>query len=191
MRFKFLLFIVLACLLCLSSQAQEKRIIVCTESDAEVYKKWAKRDAAYLITKEEKEAYEKLITSAEREKFIEDFWRRRDPTPATEVNEFRTEHYERIAYTNEHFASGIPGWMTDRGRTYIVYGKPDRIEKGRAKFENFENILFETWHYKSLKGVGTGVEVTFIDPTETNEYRIRKHSKAELEKYKCSECGSL
>ena len=94
----------------------------------EAYKKWINQDVLYIITKEEKRAFNALVTDEERENFIENFWRRRDPNPDTEENEYREEYYERIAYANEHFSSGIPGWRTDRGRVYIAWGKPDSIE---------------------------------------------------------------
>src|SRR3954466_14876244 len=92
------------------------------------YKHWLEKAGPYIITDEERKAFKKLETDEERERFIEEFWRRRDPDPDTDENEYREEYYERIAYGNEHFASGIPGWKTDRGRIYIVYGKPDEIE---------------------------------------------------------------
>ena len=92
------------------------------------YKDWLDKDVAYIITDEERRAFKKLETDDERENFIEEFWRRRDPDPDTNENEYREEYYERIAYANEHFASGIPGWKTDRGRIYIMYGKPDERE---------------------------------------------------------------
>src|SRR5688572_2662785 len=92
------------------------------------FKKWLDNDVAYIITSEEKKAFKALATDEERDNFIENFWRRRDPNPDTEENEYREEYYERIAYANEHFASGIPGWKTDRGRVYITHGKPDSIE---------------------------------------------------------------
>ncbi|MGH9818869.1 MAG: GWxTD domain-containing protein, partial [Pyrinomonadaceae bacterium] len=94
----------------------------------DVYKKWINTDVAYIITKDEKKAFYALTTDDERENFIENFWRRRDPDPDTEENEYRDQYYERIAYANEHFTSGIPGWKTDRGRIYITWGKPDEIE---------------------------------------------------------------
>src|SRR5205085_5452728 len=96
--------------------------------NTKIYKKWMDNDVAYIITDEERNAFKKLQTDEERENFIENFWRRRDPDPDTEENEFREEYYERIAYANEHFASGIPGWRTDRGRIYIAWGKPDAME---------------------------------------------------------------
>ncbi|PYS99944.1 MAG: GWxTD domain-containing protein, partial [Acidobacteria bacterium] len=93
-----------------------------------MFKKWIEEDVAYIITSEERKAWNKLQTDEEREQFIEAFWRRRDPDPDTEANEYLEEHYERIAYANQHFASGIPGWKTDRGRIYIMYGPPNEKE---------------------------------------------------------------
>src|SRR5215469_6982707 len=92
------------------------------------YKKWLNEDVVYIITDEERQAWKRLATDEEREQFIEQFWLRRDPTPDTAENEFKEEHYERIAYANERFSSGKPGWKTDRGRIYITRGKPDEIE---------------------------------------------------------------
>lgn len=150
----------------------------------EVYKKWINNDVAYIITKEEKRAFNSLKTDEERENFIENFWRRRDPNPDTEENEYREEYYERIAYANEHFASGIPGWKTDRGRIYIAWGKPDGIEShpsggsyDRPSYEGGGSTTtypFETWFYRHLDGVGDGIEIEFVDPTGTGEYRIAR-----------------
>src|ERR1700733_6730240 len=92
------------------------------------YKKWLNEDVGYIISDEEKQAWKRLATDDERQQFIEQFWLRRDPTPDTEENEFKEEHYRRIAYANERFASGIPGWKTDRGRIYIMYGPADEVE---------------------------------------------------------------
>ena len=92
------------------------------------YKKWLNEDVGYIISDEEKQAWKRLATDDERQQFIEHFWLRRDPTPDTEENEFKEEHYRRIAYANEHYASGIPGWKTDRGRIYIMYGPADEID---------------------------------------------------------------
>ncbi|MBS1793821.1 MAG: GWxTD domain-containing protein [Acidobacteria bacterium] len=150
----------------------------------QVYKDWLKKDVAYIITDEEKKAFNALKTDEERENFIENFWRRRDPNPDTEENEFREEYYERIAYANEHFASGIPGWMTDRGRIYITWGKPDSIEAhpsggayDRPSYEGGGSTTtypFETWFYRHLDNVGDGIEIEFVDPTGTGEYRIAR-----------------
>ena len=149
-----------------------------------VYKDWVNKDVAYIITNDEKKAFNKLTTDEERENFIENFWRRRDPNPDTEENEFREEFYERIAYANEHFTSGIPGWKTDRGRIYITWGKPDSIESrpsggtyDRPSYEGGGTTTtypFETWFFRHLEGVGSGIEIEFVDPTGTGEYRIAR-----------------
>lgn len=149
-----------------------------------IYKDWVNKDVAYIITKEEKKAFDQLKTDEERENFIANFWLRRDPNPDTEENEFREEFYERIAYANEHFASGIPGWKTDRGRIYITWGKPDSVEShpsggayDRPSYEGGGSTTtypFEVWFYRYLEGVGSGIEIEFVDPTGTGEYRIAR-----------------
>jgi GWxTD domain-containing protein len=148
----------------------------------QAYKRWLDNDVSYIITKDEKRAFMALQTDEERENFIENFWRRRDPDPDTEENEYREEYYERIAYANEKFASGIPGWKTDRGRIYIQWGKPDSVEShpsgGSYERPSYEGggstttYPFEVWFYRHLDGVGDGIEIEFVDPTGTGEYRI-------------------
>ena len=148
------------------------------------YKDWLEKDVTYVITDEERKAFKKLATDDERERFIEEFWRRRDPDPDTDENEFKEEYYERIAYANEHFASGIPGWKSDRGRIWIMYGKPDERETHpsggsyeRPSYEGGGNTTtypFEIWFYRYLAGVGSGIEIEFVDPTGTGEYRIAR-----------------
>jgi len=149
-----------------------------------MFKKWIDEDVAYIITDEEKKAWKKLATDAEREQFIEAFWRRRDPDPDTELNEYLEEHYERVAYANQHFASGIPGWKTDRGRIYIMYGAPHEKEShpsgGSYERPSYEGggstttYPFEIWFYRYLPGIGSGIEIEFVDPTGTGEYRIAR-----------------
>ena len=149
------------------------------------YKDWLDKDVAYIITDEERKAFKKLATDDERERFIEEFWRRRDPDPDTDENEYREEYYERIAYANEHYASGIPGWKTDRGRIYITWGKPDEVEShpsgGAYERESYEGggstttYPFERWFYRYLPGVGSGIEIEFVDPTGSGEYRIARN----------------
>ncbi len=149
------------------------------------YRDWLDKDVTYVITDEEKKAFKKLATDDERERFIEDFWRRRDPDPDTDENEFKEEYYERIAYANENFASGIPGWKTDRGRIWIMYGKPDGREThpmggsyDRPSYEgggNTSTYPFETWFYRYIPGVGSGIEIEFVDPTGSGEYRIARN----------------
>ena len=152
----------------------------------EAYKRWLNTDVDYIITKEEKRAFLALQTDEERENFIENFWRRRDPNPDTEENEYREEYYERIAYANEHFTSGIPGWRTDRGRIYIAWGKPDSVEShaGGGAYDRpiwegggtTTTYPFEIWYYRHLDGVGDGLEIEFVDPTGTGEYRLARNA---------------
>ncbi len=152
------------------------------EEISKIYQNWLSKDVRYIITKEEKRAFKSLKTDDERENFIENFWRRRDPNPDTEENEYREEYYERIAYSNEHYTSGKPGWMTDRGRIYITWGKPDGVEShpmggsyNRPSYEGggtTSTYPFEIWFYRYLDGIGSGIEIEFVDPTGSGEYRI-------------------
>ncbi|HLY20756.1 MAG TPA: GWxTD domain-containing protein [Bryobacteraceae bacterium] len=146
------------------------------------YRKWLNEDVVYIITDEEKTAFKRLATDEEREQFIEQFWLRRDPTPDTEENEFKEEHYRRIAYANDHYASGIPGWKSDRGRIYIMYGPADEIEShpsGGSYQRPMEEgggetstYPFEQWRYRYLEGIGTNIIIEFVDPTMSGEYRM-------------------
>lgn len=146
------------------------------------YKKWLNEEVVYIITDEERKAFSRLQTDEEREQFIENFWLRRDPTPDTEENEYREEIYRRIAYANEMFASGVPGWKTDRGRIYIMFGPPDErdehpsggtydrpIEEGGGTTTVYP---FEDWRYRYIEGVGTDVNIEFVDTTMTGEYHM-------------------
>jgi len=146
------------------------------------YRKWLEEDVAYIITDEERAAFKRLSTDEEREQFIEQFWLRRDTTPDTVENEYKEEHYRRIAYANERFASGIPGWKTDRGRIYITFGPPDEIES-HPSGGTYERPIeegggttsvypFEKWRYRYIEGIGTDVIIEFVDPTMTGEYRM-------------------
>src|SRR5579871_4394839 len=152
------------------------------ENASRVFKKWLDEDVAYIITNEERTAYKALKTDEERQQFIEQFWLRRDPTPDTEENEFKEEHYRRIAYANERFASGIPGWKTDRGRIYIMYGPPDEIEdhsSGGSYQRPIEEgggetstYPFQQWRYRYIEGIGTNIIIEFVDPTMSGEFHM-------------------
>ncbi len=146
------------------------------------YKKWLDEDVVYIITDEERAAFRQLSNDEERDNFIEAFWQRRDPTPDTEENEYKEEHYQRIAYANEHFAAGVPGWKTDRGRMYIVFGKPDEIEahpaggsyqrpmeEGGGETSTFP---FEDWRYRYIDGIGQEVIIEFVDSCMCGEYHM-------------------
>ena len=149
---------------------------------AEYYKKWLQEDVLYIISEEEKKVFKDLSNEEEREKFIEQFWYRRDPDPRTNDNEFKEEHYRRIVYANERYASGIPGWKTDRGRIYITYGQPAEIEShpsgGSYNREIWEGggttstFPFERWRYRHIDGIGDDIEIEFVDKSMSGEYRI-------------------
>ncbi|MBI3661984.1 MAG: GWxTD domain-containing protein [Acidobacteria bacterium] len=146
------------------------------------YRKWLKEEVGYIIMDEERFAFLRLNTNEEREQFIEQFWLRRDPSPDTVENEFKEEHYRRIAYANERFASGIPGWKTDRGRIYIMWGPADEVEShptgGSYQRPSEEGggststYAFEKWRYRYLEGIGNDVILEFVDPSGSGEYRL-------------------
>ncbi len=146
------------------------------------WKKWLNEDVSYIITDEERKAFKQFATDEEREQFVEQFWLRRDPTPDTVEIEYKEEHYRRIAYANEHYASGIPGWKSDRGRIYITFGPPDEIDShpsgGSYQRPSAEGggetstYPFEDWRYRYIEGIGNDVNIEFVDPTMTGEYRM-------------------
>jgi GWxTD domain-containing protein len=146
------------------------------------YKKWLEEDVLYIISDEEKNVFKSLKNDEERESFIEDFWQRRNPDPRSPYNTFKEEHYRRIAYANQHFASGIPGWKTDRGRIYIMYGKPDELEShptggayDRPYYEGggtTTTFPFEKWWYRHIDGIGDDIEIEFVDKSMSGEYRM-------------------
>jgi GWxTD domain-containing protein len=162
------------------SDLQKSKVKESTLND--YYKKWLNEDVLYIITSEERDTFKSLTTDEERENFIEQFWLRRNSDPREASNEFKAEHYRRIAYSNEHFASGIPGWKTDRGRIYILYGEPDGKEShpsgGQYQREFWEGggqtsvYPFERWRYRHIDNVGDDIELEFVDKTFTNEYRL-------------------
>jgi len=146
------------------------------------YKTWLNEDVLYIITPEERSTFLRLSTNEEREQFIEQFWLRRSSNPDLPDNDFKEEHYRRIAYANEHFASGFPGWKTDRGRIYIIWGKPDEIEShptggtyDRPPEEGGGSTTtypWETWRYRYLEGIQENVILEFVDPSGTGEYHL-------------------
>ena len=133
------------------------------------YEQWPS-EVAYIIKPEELAAYQKLTTNEEREKFIEQFWERRNPNPGSPHNQFREDYYRRIAYANAHFASSLPGWKTDRGRIYIMYGPPDEIEAHPAQKPH----PTEEWRYREMKGVGAKVIMRFVDQTGKGDYHLER-----------------
>jgi GWxTD domain-containing protein len=165
-----------------TKEQKEREKSLKAEKEGKFYKDWLEKDVVYIITDEERKAFKNLTTDEERDNFIEQFWLRRDPTPDTVENEYREDHYQRIAYANEHFASGIPGWKTDRGRIYIMYGKADEIESHpsggsyqRPQEEgggSTSTYPFEIWRYRYIEGIGNEVMLEFVDPTMSGEYHL-------------------
>ncbi len=165
------------------SEKQKKENRKALEKElGKTYKKWLDEDVRWIITPEELSAFKQLSNDEERDNFIEQFWLRRDPTPDTVENEYKEEHYRRIAYANEHFAAGIAGWRTDRGRIYIAYGPPDEIEShpsgglyNRPIDEGggtTSTYPFETWRYRYIEGIGNEVILEFVDTCMCNEYHL-------------------
>jgi GWxTD domain-containing protein len=164
-----------------SPDEKERKI---TREPKKAYVQWI-NDHDLILTQSERDAWKKLATDDEREKYIEEVWRSRDPDPDTEENEFKEQFYERVAYANEHFSSGKAGRLTDRGRIYIKFGKPDSIEShpagGSYERPSWEGggstttYPFEKWFYRYLPNVRSGVEIEFVDPTGSGEYRIARN----------------
>jgi len=165
----------------LTKEQKKKMGRALKELDAQ-YKQWLSEDVVYIISPEERTAFLQLSTSEEREQFIEQFWLRRSSNPDLPENDFKEEHYRRIAYANEHYASGIPGWKTDRGRTYIIWGPADEIDShptggtyDRPMDEGGGSTTtypWETWRYRYLEGIGENVIIEFVDPTGSGEYHM-------------------
>ena len=166
----------------LSEKQKKENAKALQKEISKTYKKWLDEDVRWIITDEERAAFKQLSNDEERDQFIEQFWLRRDPTPDTAENEFKEEHYRRIAYANEHFAAGIPGWKTDRGRIYIIYGPPDNIEAHPAGGlylrppeeggGTTSTYPFETWHYRYLEGIGQNIDMEFVDPCMCGDFHM-------------------
>jgi GWxTD domain-containing protein len=140
------------------------------------YQKWLNEDVVWIIAPEERMAFSALTNDEERDKFVEQFWQRRNPVPGSSENKSKAEHYRRIAYANTHFAASTPGWKTDRGRIYIVYGPPDEVDghpaAGDAK-------PFEFWRYHSIQERGVDrkdVDMTFVDVCSCGDYQLQSHA---------------
>jgi GWxTD domain-containing protein len=166
----------------LSEKQKKENAKALKQELSKTYKKWLDEDVVYIISDEERKAFKQLSNDEERDQFIEAFWQRRDPTPDTEENEFKEEHYRRIEYANEHFAAGIPGWKTDRGRIYIMYGPADEIdahpsggtydrpmEEGGGQTSTFP---FEDWRYRYLEGIGQEVIIEFVDTCMCGDFHM-------------------
>jgi len=164
------------------TKAQKRKMKNAYKELDDQYKQWLNEDVVYIISPEERSAFLQLATNEEREQFIEQFWLRRSSNPDLPDNDFKEEHYRRIAYANEHYASGIPGWKTDRGRIYIIWGAPDEVdshptggtydrpmEEGGGSTTTYP---WEKWRYRYLEGIGENVELEFVDPSGSGEYHL-------------------
>ena len=162
------------------SKKQEKKI----DKELGVDLGWLENEVPYIITPEERQAYLQLSTNEEREQFIESFWSRRNPDAESAVNAFKEEHYRRLAYADEHFASGIARRKTDRGRIYIIWGPPDEIDshpmggtydrpmsQGGGSTTTYP---WELWRYRHLEGIGENIELEFVDPSGSGEYPLHR-----------------
>ena len=146
------------------------------------YGDWLGNEVPDIITEAERRAFLELSTNEEREQFVEIFWDRRNPHHESPENSFKEEHYRRLAYADEHFASGIPGRKTDRGHIYILWGPPDEIEshptggiyeRTPGQGGGSSNAYpWELWRYRHLEDIGENIEIEFIDPTNSGEYHL-------------------
>jgi GWxTD domain-containing protein len=165
----------------LTRESKKKMRRTLKELDS-TYRQWLQEDVTYIISPDERNAFLQLDTNEEREQFIEQFWLRRSSNPDLPENDFKEEHYRRIAYANEHFASGIPGWRTDRGRMYIMWGPADEVNShptggtyDRPMNEGGGSTTtypWETWRWRYLEGIGENIELEFVDPSGSGEYHL-------------------
>src|SRR5215475_13604448 len=159
------------------------------KKEEDFFKKWLSEDVVYIITNDELAAAKRLSTPEEQEAFIQAFWERRDPTPGTVENEYKDEHYRRVAIANERYTEATIGWRTDRGKIYIRFGQPDNIEHndsaGSTTMRSGENhmlVPFETWEYRNLPGIGY-VKLTFVDRKMNGVYELTLNPADKLAKF--------
>jgi GWxTD domain-containing protein len=148
-----------------------------TIQNQKLYEKWLDEDVRWIITDQEHADFKKLSNNKQRDQFIERFWDRRNPNPGAPENDFKEEHYRRLSYVNQHFAQGVPGWKTDRGKFYVMYGKPEFIlrefsttkQRGHNEEGCFDS---EEWHWRQINGIGRDVTLTFVSPCGSDEYHL-------------------
>jgi GWxTD domain-containing protein len=160
---------------------QEDEVLQQEEAE-DYFQKWLDEDVVYIITDEERSVFENLTTPEEKEQFIEQFWFRRDPDVKSAVNEYKIEHYRRLAYVNEKYSVGMPGWMSDRGKIYIIHGPPAQIEAHPTGGQYQRPISegggwtqaypWERWRYRHIEGIGDDIEIEFVDKSMTGQYRL-------------------
>jgi GWxTD domain-containing protein len=137
-------------------------------TESSPYKRWLNGPVSYIIRTREREAFDKLATGQERNMFIQQFWERRNPIPGSATNNFKEEFYRRVAYADEHFAEGYPGWKSDRGHMYIAYGPPDEIHF----LPHAKPHPYADWLYAFIPGLGEHLTFRFEVPAGNDEYRL-------------------
>jgi GWxTD domain-containing protein len=145
----------------------------------------------YIVTPQEEKIFREMPPE-DRHEFVSDFWKRRDPIPDTEANEFRNQYYTRLAVADKAFRTGIPGWMTDRGRIYILLGPPTdvikksmgeaTVEFSRARRELSQDLLeegtrterpTEIWIYNQYPDYFSGpLRLVFVDYESDGDYKL-------------------
>ncbi len=137
------------------------------------YRKWLEEEVVYIITAKEKDVFLQLETDREREIFIEAFWKQRDPDPLTPENEFKIEHYKRIAYANQYLGREGPGagWRSDMGRFHIILGAPQQIERYENLSEIYPTVI---WFYDGMAkyGIQNSFYLMFFKPHGTGEFEL-------------------
>jgi GWxTD domain-containing protein len=162
-----------------TSRAQKKTI----EPLSEHAKQWLEEVVPYIITDAERELFINLPKEVERGKFIANFWKKRDPDPATPENEFKEDYYKRIALANKFFGSGgIEGWRTDRGRIYIILGPPNEIQHDMSPSSSYTSVFHgprEIWNYWNLPNpkLPYNLEFIFVDKLGTENYVLEQSLK--------------
>ena len=134
------------------------------------YSKWLNEDVRWIVADQERTDFLTLENGNARDEFIREFWERRNPTPGAVHNSFKEEHYRRLAFANEHFAARTPGWKTDRGHIYILYGRPDAITP-HAPSRTI--VPSQTWYYRRSAD-NTQMSFEFVDECRCGEYKLKK-----------------
>ena len=140
---------------------------------SEKHRRWLEEEVVYIMADREREVFLSVETLEEREGFVEAFWRKRDPNPATPVNEFKDEHYARLDYANEFLGreSFLPGWRTDMGRYWIILGNPATIQRFTGKNELKET---ELWFYQGdgSRGLPAFFYLLFFKRDDVGHYQL-------------------
>jgi GWxTD domain-containing protein len=135
----------------------------------EIYKKWLEEDVRWIISDKERADFKQLSSDKQRDDFVIAFWERRNPTPAAQHNQFKEQHYQRLAYANTHFAESAPGWKTDRGRIYILFGPPDKVVHALSGSVRRTNLGAEGWPQFYLDDFGRIAPI--VDKAESDNIR--------------------